>query len=53
MALLTFYSHTANERVINNGPMRAIDRSGEATFYFNTTTAGDFGHSETLPKALR
>jgi len=47
-ALLTFYSHTTVERVINNGPMRVIDRSGEATFYFNTTPAGDFSHPETF-----
>jgi hypothetical protein len=47
-ALLTFYNHTTTERVINNGPMRAIDRSGEATFYLDTTPEGDFSHPETL-----
>jgi hypothetical protein len=51
-ALLTFYNHTTVDRVINNGPMRAIDRSGEATFYFNTTPAGDFGHPETFRQGV-
>lgn len=47
-ALLTFYSHTNTDRVINNGPMRVIDRSGEVTFYVNSTPAGNFGQPETL-----
>lgn len=47
-ALLTFYNDTTVESVINNGPMRVIDRSGEATFYFNTTPAGDFGDPESF-----
>jgi hypothetical protein len=51
-ALLTFYNHTTVERVINNGPMRVIDRSGEATFYFNTTPGGDFGHPETFRQGV-
>jgi len=51
-ARLTFYSHTTTERVINNGPMRAIDRRGEVTFYFNPTPAGDFGHPETLRQGV-
>jgi hypothetical protein len=51
-ALLTFYSDTTTERVINNGPMRVIDRSGEATFYLNTTPGGDFGHPETFRQGV-
>ena len=47
-ALLTFYNHTTTERVLNNGSMRVIDRSGEATFYLDTTPDGDFSHPETL-----
>ncbi len=47
-ALLTFYNDTTVEGVINNGPMRVIDRSGEATFYLNTTPAGDFVDPETF-----
>jgi hypothetical protein len=41
-ALLTFYTDTTTERVLNNGPLRVIDRKGEITFYLNTTPAGDF-----------
>lgn len=51
-ALLTFYNHTTVDRVINNGPMRVIDRSGEATFYLDTTPAGDFGHPESLRQGV-
>jgi hypothetical protein len=47
-ALLTFYSHTLVERVINNGPMRMIDRTGEVTFYFTNTPHGDFTRPDTL-----
>jgi hypothetical protein len=47
-ALLTFYSHTLTERVINNGPMRVIDRTGEVTFYFTATPHGDFTRPDTL-----
>jgi hypothetical protein len=41
-ALLTFYTDTTTERVINVGSMRVIDRKGEITFYLNSTPAGDF-----------
>jgi hypothetical protein len=47
-ALLTFYSHTATERVINNGPMRLVDRTGEITFYYTTAPHGDFARPDTL-----
>jgi hypothetical protein len=47
-ALLSFYSHTLTQRVINNGPMRAIDRTGEVTFYYTTTPHGDFTRPDTL-----
>ena len=47
-ARLTFYNDTTVDSVINNGPMRVIDRSGEATFYFNAAPAGDFGDPETF-----
>jgi hypothetical protein len=47
-ALLTFYSHTNTDRVINNGTIRVIDRSGEVTFYVNQAPAGNFGLPETF-----
>jgi hypothetical protein len=47
-ALLTFYSHTLTQQVVNSGPMRVIDRTGEVTFYFSTTPRGDFTRPDTL-----
>jgi hypothetical protein len=47
-ALLSFYSHTNTDRVINNGPMRVINRSGEVTFYLNGTPAGNFADAGTF-----
>jgi hypothetical protein len=38
-ALLTFYNDTTTQRVINNGAMRVIDRTGTATIYFNAGAA--------------
>ena len=51
-ALLTFYSNTTTERVINNGPTRVIDRNGEITFYLDTTPEGDFSRPETLRQGV-
>jgi hypothetical protein len=51
-ALLTFYSHTITERVINNGPTRVIDRKGEITLYLDTTPEGDFSHPDTLRQGV-
>jgi len=42
-ALLTFYNDTATERVINNGPMRTVDRTGTGTIYFGSGSA-DFAN---------
>lgn len=42
-ALLTFYNDTTTQQVINNGPLRVIDRTGTATIYFNAGGGGDFG----------
>jgi hypothetical protein len=35
-ALLTFFNDTATERVINNGPIRVVDRTGTGTIYFGS-----------------
>ena len=51
-AMLTFYSHTIPDRVINNGPMRVIDRTGEVTFYLDTTPQNDFSHPETFRQGV-
>ena len=41
-ALFTFYNDTSTERVINNGPVRIINRTGTTTIYLDTTPDGDF-----------
>jgi len=51
-ALLTFYSDTATEQVLNNGPMRVIDRRGEVTFYLNTKPTGNFSDPESFRQGV-
>jgi hypothetical protein len=43
-ALFSFDNVTTTRRVINNGPMRIIDRDGTATIYFNAVPDGDFAN---------
>jgi hypothetical protein len=38
-ALLTFSTDTATERVINNGPIRVVDRTGTGAIYFGSGNA--------------
>ena len=38
-ALLTFYNDTVTERVINNGPIRVVDRTGTGAIYFGSGSA--------------
>src|SRR5262249_16893297 len=38
-ALLTFFNNKATERVINNGPIRVIDRTGTGAIYFGSGNA--------------
>jgi hypothetical protein len=42
-ALFTFYNDTATERVINNGPIRVVDRTGTGAIYFGPGSA-DFAN---------
>jgi hypothetical protein len=35
-ALLTFFNDTTTERVINNGPVRVVDRTGTGAIYFGS-----------------
>jgi hypothetical protein len=35
-ALLTFFNDTTTERVINNGPVRVLDRTGTGAIYFGS-----------------
>jgi hypothetical protein len=41
-ALLTFYTETVTTRVINNGPLRIISRTGRLTIYHDPSANGSF-----------
>src|SRR5262249_45558731 len=41
-ALFTFFNDTVNERVINNGSIRIINRVGTTTIYLNTSANATF-----------
>jgi len=46
-ALLTFFNDTTTERVINNGPIRVVDRTGTGAIYFGSGNA-DFANPDTF-----
>jgi len=46
-ALFTFFNDTTTERVINNGPIRLVDRTGTGTIYFGSGNA-DFTNPATF-----
>ena len=46
-ALLTFFNDTTTERVINNGPIRLVDRTGTGSIYFGSGNA-DFSNPGTF-----
>ena len=46
-ALFTFFNDTATERVINNGPIRVVDRTGTGAIYFGSGNA-DFANPDTF-----
>jgi hypothetical protein len=50
-ALFTFYNDTATERVINNGPVRVIDRTGTGTIFFDSGNS-DFANPDTFRKGI-
>ena len=41
-ALLTFYTDTVTTRVINNGPLRVLSRTGRLTIYHDPSANGSF-----------
>ncbi len=47
-AMFTFYNETATTRVINNGPVRIVNREGTATFYFNPAAGGTYSNPDTF-----
>ena len=47
-AMFTFYNDTATTRVINNGPLRIVNREGTATFYLNPSAGADFANPDSF-----
>jgi hypothetical protein len=47
-ALLTFYTDTTTTQVINDGPMRVIDRKGTLTIYKDSAANGNFADANTF-----
>jgi hypothetical protein len=47
-ALLTFYTATTTSRVINNGPIRVINREGTMTIYRDPTASGSFANPDSF-----
>ena len=47
-ALLTFYTDTTTSRVINNGPIRVINREGTMTVYSDPTAGGSFANPDSF-----
>ena len=47
-AMFTFYNDTATTRVIDNGPLRIVNREGTTTFYFNPTAGAQFTSPDTF-----
>jgi hypothetical protein len=48
-ALFTFFNDTATERVINNGTIRTVDRTGTGAVYFDSGNS-DFTNPDTFRK---
>jgi hypothetical protein len=47
-ALLTFYNETTTLRVINNGPLRVVNREGTMTVYRHDKPSCDFGKPDSF-----
>jgi hypothetical protein len=47
-ALLTFYTDTVTNRVINNGPVRIISRTGRLTIYHDPSANGNFADPDSF-----
>ena len=47
-ALLSFYNDTTTQQVINNGPIRIIDRTGTSALYWNASGGGDFNNPDSF-----
>jgi hypothetical protein len=47
-ALFTFYTDTTTTRVINNGPIRVINREGTVTIYRDPSSNGSFANPDSF-----
>jgi len=47
-ALLTFFSDTQTVRVINNGPLRIVNRVGTFTIFLDNAPNGDFSNPDSF-----
>jgi hypothetical protein len=47
-ALFTFYTDTTTSRVIDNGPIRIINREGTMTIYSDPTASGSFANPDSF-----
>ena len=47
-ALLTFYTDATTSRVIDNGPIRVINREGTLTIYSDSTASGSFANPDSF-----
>ena len=47
-ALLTFFTDTTTTRVVNNGPLRIVSRTGRLTIYRDAATNGDFANPDSF-----
>ncbi|HXG95120.1 MAG TPA: hypothetical protein VNN73_22460 [Blastocatellia bacterium] len=47
-ALFKFYNESTTVRVINNGPLRIVNRVGTTTIYLDSTPDGDFNNPDSF-----
>lgn len=47
-ARFTFFTDAITERVISNGRLRIVNRTGITTIYFDAASGGDFGNRDTF-----
>jgi hypothetical protein len=47
-ALFTFFTDAITERVISNGRLRIVNRTGTTTIYLHETAGGDFNNRDTF-----
>ena len=47
-SLLTFYTDTTTNRVVNNGPLRIVSRTGQLTIYHDPSANGNFANPDSF-----